>query len=412
MVSGILVMLVAFYLVPENSVLKASDCLLVLVLLTFKLPQLVRERDSYLHPILISSFVLTMYLSLTWFWGSDRSLSGWFYYAQPVVGIAGWLLACAWCAVNRPGLFNRLPTVVVWAGTLSLIVTLAVYFSRLDIVHVLPRMEGLDAARNELVAAQLFGTFGILSYVIDRAHGSESFISPYFLATVFSFIGVLLTQSRGPIGFMLLTIGAVILYYRPQPSIVFLQIVIVLCIFLGVVLIWPEVITYAQQRGISWSRRNMIWTAEFRRFLSSPLWGIGLHSGVFHRTPDGFLYEHSHNSWLDMMKSGGLIALGLSLWNLFACVKDVRSGRTIAPYYFWLLFGCLGAFTTGKSLLTLPGWMWIFYWMPVGLIYGYQVSVAIKKRNAAGVSPGRVNDAASFSLCECTSDIGDTSTVQ
>jgi hypothetical protein len=51
--------------------------------------------------------------------------------------------------------------------------------------------------------------------------------------------------------------------------------------------------------------------------------------------------------------------------------------------YLWFIFGCLSAFTNGKCLLSSPGWIWLYYWMPAGLICGIQAS------RQAGPPPSR-----------------------
>ncbi len=366
---GVVLFLLGFYVLPDKSAVKTVFYLLVLLPCLLKLMPPIREGFPPLIPPVTSALAFCLYMATTLFWGADDWQDSWFHFYKQVIAILAWLTACIWVARNAPALFDMLPRLIVWTGTVVTAITMAAYFSEPGFPTV--RMSGLGAIDNELIAAQCMGSAGILGYGLGKKQFPDRTFNPYFAVAAFTYCGVLLTQSRGPIAYMPLVLLLALFLYRPSSRQLLLKFGAGALLLLALVALNMHLSPAIEQRGLSY--RDVIWKHVFAEFSASPIRGIGIseHARVI---VGGIDTSHSHNAWLDIMRFGGLIGLGLSLWHLAACLRHWRRYHEYTHVYLWFIFGCLSAFTNGKCFLSSPGWIWLYYWMPAGLICGIQAS--------------------------------------
>ena len=368
---GVVAFLVGYYFVPE-SIIRDLFYIFIVAVVVFNIPRLSREWSCYRHPILFSGLALSAYLSLSALWGPDSYSSSLLYFAKQTVYIGAWLIACGWVALTRPGLFNAIPKIIVFVGVGSLTAAIASLFYTTHLQF--PRMPGIVAGKNALTAAQLYGNFGVMAYALGRIKYPGKLLNLYLFIALYALAGIVLTQSRGPFVFTLVTLAAAAVIYRSAVRHLAIKIVLLMAIITLLLAGFPHLLDSIEAKGLSSSHRFEIWSTMFHRFLASPIWGNGVTRHPEVTLADGFVAPHSHNSWLDMMRYGGVIALFLALWQLVACFASWSRNMGYTPVYLWLLLGCLCALTNGRSFLSIPGWIWIYYWMPVGLIYGHEIS--------------------------------------
>ncbi len=373
MAAGVLIFLLGFYLLPHASAVKVDFYLLVLAPWLLLAPAIHRHMALFSQPLVRSSLALTLYLATSSLWSDNPGLVPLLDFYKQVVCIFAWLSACAWIARSYPEFFRALPAFVVWVGSGVIAATIGVYF--IESGASFPRMAGLGANANPLVAATSFGIVGAMAFALGRQRYPQNTLNPYFWLAMLAYLAVVLTQSRGPIAFLAITMVATLVVYPPRRQQLLLKLGVLAVAALAIVALFPETVALIRERLFSWSHRNEIWYQAIQRFTTSPLWGEGLLEKADIVLADGFRVEHSHNSWLATLRFGGVIGLGLALWHLKTCFQDWKRLRGITPVYVWLLFGCLSALTTGSVFLAKPEWMWLFYWMPVGLICGYRTSI-------------------------------------
>ena len=366
---GVVLFLLGFYVLPEKSAVKTVFYLLVLLPWLLKLMPPIREKLTPLTPPVTSALLFCLYMATSLFWGADDWRDSWSHFYKQVIAIMAWLTACIWVARNAPALFDRLPALIVWTGAVVTAATMAAYFRTSDFPAT--RMSGLGAIDNELIAAHCMGSAGILAYGLGKKEFPGRTFNPYFWVAAFTYCGVLLTQSRGPMAYMPLVLLIALFLYRPSSRQLLLKLGAVSLLLLMLVALYLQFSEAIEHRGLSY--RDVIWKHVFAEFSAAPIRGIGVseHARVIVGDIDT---SHSHNSWLDIMRFGGLIGLGLSLWHLAACFRNWRRYHEYTHVYLWFFFGCLSAFTNGKCLLSIPGWIWLYYWMPAGLICGIQAS--------------------------------------
>lgn len=366
---GVVLFLLGFYVLPDKSAVKTVFYLLVLLPWLLKLMPPISQAFPPLIPPVTSALAFCLYMATSLFWGADDWQDSWFHFYKQVVAILAWLAACIWVARNAPWLFDLLPKLIVWTGTVVTAATMAAYFGEPGFPAT--RMPGLGAIDNELIAAHCMGSAGILAYGMGKKEFPGRTFNPWFGATAFTYCGVLLTQSRGPMAYMPLVLLIALFLYRPSRRELLLEFAAASLLLLALVAVYLHLSPAIEHRGLSY--RDVIWKHVLAEFSTAPVRGIGI-SEQARVIVGGIDTSHSHNSWLDIMRFGGLIGLGLSLWHLAACFRNWRRYHEYTHVYLWFIFGCLSAFTNGKCLLSSPGWIWLYYWMPAGLICGIQAS--------------------------------------
>lgn len=366
---GVVLFLLGFYVLPDKSAVKTVFYLLVLLPWLLKLMPPIRETFPPLIPPVTSALAFCLYMATSLFWGADDWQDSWFHFYKQVIAILAWLTACIWVARDAPWLFDLMPKLIVWTGTVVTAATMAAYFGEPGFPAT--RMPGLGAIDNELIAAHCMGSAGILAYGIGKKEFPGRTFNPWFGATAFTYCGVLLTQSRGPMAYMPLVLLIALFLFRPSRRQLLLEFAAGSLLLLALVAVYLHLSPTIEHRGLSY--RDVIWKHVLAEFSTAPVRGIGI-SEQARVIVGGIDTSHSHNSWLDIMRFGGLIGLGLSLWHLVACFRNWRRYHEYTHVYLWFIFGCLSAFTNGKCLLSSPGWIWLYYWMPAGLICGIQAS--------------------------------------
>ncbi len=368
MTAGVLIFLVGFYLLPHVSAMKVVFYLLILAPWLLLSPCLFRRAAILSHPIVMSSMALSLYLATSSFWGANPGLATALDAYKQVIFILAWLSACIWIAGSYPSFYRALPKVIVWTGAATAVATTIIYLA--TAAPDFPRMPGLGANSNPLIAASSFGVVGVMAFTMGRQQYPDSPLNHYFWIALLALLAMALTQSRAPLAFYGASLALVLCLYPLDRRQVLFKAGAIALILVTSLILYPRSMELLWERGTSWSHRDEIWLHMFQRFLAAPIQGEGFQQDPGVMLPSGFYTEHSHNSWLATLRFGGLLGLGLALWHLATCFRGWRLNRDYIPVYLWLFFGCLSALTTGGLFLAKPGWMWLFYWMPVGLIAG------------------------------------------
>lgn len=96
------------------------------------------------------------------------------------------------------------------------------------------------------------------------------------------------------------------------------------------------------------ARRIQIWQATWRMFKDHPVTGIGFGSywvaiTEYYNVPGKKRPYEAHNDYLELLVSGGIIAVGLGAWFLYAFLRRVR--QTFQSKDAFRRAACLGAVT-------------------------------------------------------------------
>jgi O-antigen ligase len=92
--------------------------------------------------------------------------------------------------------------------------------------------------------------------------------------------------------------------------------------------------------------RNEIWKATWRMFTAHPVLGVGLAGywaaiPAYHNASGAMTPQEAHNDYLELLASGGLLALALGIW--FAVIVFKRTRENLAARNRFRRAACLGA---------------------------------------------------------------------
>ncbi|MBW1957544.1 MAG: O-antigen ligase family protein, partial [Deltaproteobacteria bacterium] len=163
-----------------------------------------------------------------------------------------------------------------------------------------------DQVRNSVVGANVCGMVTLVCF-FHVIKSKESYVWIYTVLSVVILFSVVLTQSRGPLGALLITflIGAVLTRNKK-----------ILCTILCVILIGgvmfftiDEIREMITRRGFSY--RLEIWQQILLRIKEALFFGEGISTENIFIMADGSKWNHPHNVYLATALYGGLIGLFL-----------------------------------------------------------------------------------------------------
>lgn len=211
---------------------------------------------------------------------------------------------------------------------------------------------------------------GILSGLIVARESGRHWI--YFLCALL-FIGLLLTQSRGPLLSLLIALAITLTNYKKYhiKSITYIMLAIVIIgIFFFVSdyghQFWLRIIASYKQSFI----RFGIWEHGIKEGLTHPFFGWGFDKELRFINSIRQPVTTTHSVYVAAFLKGGLAGLALLFVviasALLQAYKKFRHGKELeaALYIFSLVF----ISTQGMFVISGPAEMWILFWIPLAVV--------------------------------------------
>jgi O-antigen ligase len=167
-----------------------------------------------------------------------------------------------------------------------------------------------------------------------------------------------------------LTSIVVLLLFTATPRIKKLSLLTAGIAILAIILFNHEIVLYEfAERGLT--HRDEIWEVTLSRL--SGHWMTGYGAGVKIdpiAVANGaqIIIKHTHNLYLEILYSTGLIGLGLMLLTSMLCVVKLLRERANILAVLWLsllLGGLMAMLVDLDSFISSPNLVWIYFWMPV-----------------------------------------------
>jgi hypothetical protein len=169
------------------------------------------------------------------------------------------------------------------------------------------------------------------------------------------------TSSRGPILSLCIVVTGMTAIRRRKEDMVLLA----FFLFVGVVvaLHWDFA-----QRLMSENYRFEIWKDTFEQLRENWLFGSGF--GTTLNITSITHVSMSHNSFLEILRQGGIAGGALFLSMMFCAPIKTYINRECRFFLFWLLYGALCLSSNGRFLITQPGRVEILsFWAPLFLLF-------------------------------------------
>ncbi len=199
---------------------------------------------------------------------------------------------------------------------------------------------------------------------------------PIIILTIATCAFVLfLTKSRGPI---LSTMVSICLISSLRKSRSDLTLITSLAGIAAISEIFSNAISTSINRFYEPNYRSAIWAESLTLIIANPVFGQGsgqLVSIPFLANGNELFVGHSHSSFLEAFRTGGLIGGLLFLWLI---ANGLRRSFTLSNdrgfFAVWLIYGLLCLSTNGRSVFIRPSIEWFCFWLPLLFCYFLPVS--------------------------------------
>jgi len=356
--------LLGFFVIPSthwhNNIFYGLILFPYLVTLRLKRIQLICRSNLW-----ILSMGLAIYMS------ENAVFKDYVYYLRRPVYLFVFLSLTIELVLKYPKFIDYLFIFLCWVAAITAIVSMIWFFFSSSFPMSRLRFLG-DQVQNPVVGASVYGMVALCCcFHVLKTKKSYAWI--YTGLSVVILFSAALTQSRGPLGALLITflIGAIITKNKNL-------LVIVLCVILfgGLMFFYIEGIKeMIIRRGSSY--RFEIWQQALARIQEAPFFGNGISTDNTFIMADGTKWNHPHNVYLSTTLYGGLTGLllllilqGLVLWEGFLCFFRENDFTYVAL----LLFAFICITTMNYRVISHPDALWIYFWLPLALLAAKKLS--------------------------------------
>ncbi|MBN7797018.1 O-antigen ligase family protein [Parahaliea mediterranea] len=371
---GLLLMSAGFYLFPDYGAV--ARCFYLLVLLPVVVLALLRPGALAMPPLQALVFLpLPLYLALSTTWGlAGTGAAGPQYWdlVKPALFLAALLGGSHLARARYPNLPALLPRAIVLAALPSALTGLAQYLPQALESGDWPRMAGISLRGDINVNAALHG-LSCLFCAWGLRHWSPRW-RPWLWCTLpLSLLSALLSQSK--VGLLLGLLALAALAWSAlrhsgrqwlATGLALAGLALLLAFFAGF-----ERIPFLY-RLEGYSVRLDLWSQGVEQAARHPWLGHGLGADLPLTRFGEPYHSHVHNLLLGTLRYGGVIGLGLILWQLggtlwLAWRERLWRGDDGALLMWWLA-GLAFLLTNGSQPLLKPHHTWFFYWIPLALL--------------------------------------------
>lgn len=334
---------------------------------------------NWKSPFLLVSLAFFAYASVSTFIVGSGPLSSHIRALRWGVEVSFCLLALyVWVPkiVNSPRWWGAIFLWLALLGAVAAIVNF-IFFSDLQ-----GRLSGLGALHNPIQAGSIllvYFSIGQFMLVTSVSGHSKKERWLYFISFISVFVATLLSESRGPIGAMLLYfafLGVLKLIWRPR-VVEIVAVSVLAGVAVGTVLLLYGGDNYLEQlldRGMSY--RLDIWVGYLEYPPQSWLFGFGagtppseLPAAQAYWVPNGHPITHAHNLFIGTLAETGVIGVFLLAFMIILVVASVlKRGESLEEKI--RLLGILGlvfmlTLTGSHTVISSIKAVWLFLWLPV-----------------------------------------------
>jgi O-antigen ligase len=325
--------------------------------------------------------LILLYLGFLWasmFWSPQLSGKTVLATSISTVILAHFVLLTAGLRVYFPPIFERqLNWLCLVAATCAISVSLSWYLK-----HPFPqsRLEGLGYLNNSIRSASLFGIFSVIAWykLTTSRYFTQRIIYSLMILAILTYVCLTWTRSVLLAIMGSLTILTALNYKRET----LLALGGIGGAGLTLILLFPELTTKLLRPE---PYRPYIWLHALAESLKHPWFGKGYFSDPTGtaKLADGspFYYLHSHNFFIENLRIGGVIGLGLAVWlATYALYQSFCGGKASKNFLTLALLSYSFIFIAPNGLELLPlvrvKEAWLIFWLPLGLAVSEELSLA------------------------------------
>lgn len=314
--------------------------------------------------------LLLCYFSLSALW-SNSDVSVW------VAAKYGVYILCLMVAAEAVSIhFNPqflVRGIVLVGGVAVLFYTLSILFGDASVWSLVAGRSSLSkmvgwGEDSPITSAVNLGVIALAAWWIfpDSRWSSKVLLALLIMACV---ILIFFTKSRGPLLALVAVIFAIAMLRKTRSD---WQLIALLGVLVGGVFVFSNVGEVAFARAAAPNYRLEIWLESLQQIRESWIFGqgFGTSANIPIDTSAGIV-THSHSSFLEMVRVGGVVGGGLFIWMLWLLTRHALQQPISFFYLAWFVFGILCLATDGRLLLRGPSSEWFEFWIPLFLSYFY-----------------------------------------
>lgn len=359
---GVFISLVAYLVVPDSgkalTIFYAFALIPALVLFPFTFTYLLKDRHFW--PLIL----FLSYLPFTVFWSSNPNTED----LISAIKLSFYILIFA-NALKQNSLWLKEYYSYLGFIAAACALTAILYFYGYSSSPIDERLIAWGDMQNPLWAGTIFAFFAAyFSLALLTGHINKSNQSLFIFSHISLWIlivAAVLTQSKGPVIALVLSILYISLIIKSKKGIVS----ILIASFISIVFISVnyEILSNVLNRGASF--RIDIWLASIDEIMQNPLIGHGINQSIVIITADSNLFVSPHNRLLAVLYHGGLIAGLLFVLALTAVFLKQPLNKPHSSFLTVLqgliIFFILCSMSEGRFLVTRPNFIWLELWLPL-----------------------------------------------
>lgn len=313
--------------------------------------------------------IFLSYISLSVMWSDTNESGRYFDKGKIGVFIMIAMLATTHIAGKFPPLMRTLSASFITAALLSGIYLIITYASHPPEDGYYLRLHGLGRADNPVQAALLYG-LAIIAIAFTNISVPKRLAAASIPLAV-----ILLTQSRGPLLALLVTLSILVILRarRKILTAILLSTVLLGGIFAASIALQDTHIMMRKTNG-----RSEIWQSAITKIKESPVIGYGLANKTYY-TYSKFngaqeSVGHAHSIYLSTLIQGGLIGFALlislmvmTFWRTIPQIAT-RPEEDLWPIGWITMGALLGVVDFGGYVINVST-EWLVFWWPVALIF-------------------------------------------
>lgn len=363
--AGLLIFVSSFFWAPSRDGIQIIFLLglLIPIIALFLLGNL--KSYEYFNIANIFALIYAGYSLISVAWGDAKSAV--FFLLQWIV-LATWLIGSS---VILSRIRFDIDKCIFWfliIGSISIIISIGYFYYfvfGVDTYQI--RLLGWNVFRNANEIGAMCGVVATVSIVSAFQSDSIKRAYVFYLLSIISIAGLILSFSRGAIlGFFIVALLSLIIV-RPPVKIWVSPVLILFFVVLAFVFLSKNPIHYFEGRGSGWDR-FIIWQYVFAESKGNVFFGIGMSKNTMVSIPGLGNVHHAHNAWIDTYYRTGIIGLLLIILHLIFTTRIGLEDKKILPLLLWLCFGCICSLFDGRVFFWEIGAKWFLYWLPAGLI--------------------------------------------
>ncbi|MDR2508503.1 MAG: O-antigen ligase family protein [Candidatus Accumulibacter sp.] len=210
---------------------------------------------------------------------------------------------------------------------------------------------------NPIDSANFLGLSIIAAWCIFPNKGRLCQLLLLFIMTI-CFAVMLETYTRGAIISLFCVITLDVLFFKRHKMNILLFVFLFSC---AVVLHWDNLKLWVS-RDVYRLEMWVLFFEKFRNWLFGS--GFGTKANIVLR--EGIFIGRLHNSFLEILRQGGLLGSGLFMFMIFRMPLKYFFSVEHRFFFLWFLYGVSYLFSNGQILITHPGCMeMFFFWTPL-----------------------------------------------